>query len=153
MRILFEGVRVSQVGISAPDGVKKKRVIRNDVCVALRIEQARSVRKERLPIDRYLRVALALFLVISAAAPGVWAQESNFETVQTRKASELHSPDMIEGQHYRVDATVTIHGHINVYRIETDFVAFEADDDANLRKLLKDITAIAACIRPKVVIR
>ena len=89
--------------------------------------------------------ALALFLIVSTAATGVLAQQQpSFETLQTRQASEVLRPDMIEGDNYRINETVAFHGYFNVYRIESDFGAFEAVGDANLRKLLKEIRAIAA---------
>ncbi len=44
MRILFEGVRVSQMRFSAPDGVKEQSVSRTDTSAALREAQTRTVK-------------------------------------------------------------------------------------------------------------
>jgi hypothetical protein len=79
-----------------------------------------------------------LFVVASDGSAG------EFETPHNRKASEILPSGMISGPHYRIREKVVSYGYMHHYTVDSDYGVFEVTGDAALRKLLKEINAIAA---------
>ncbi len=80
------------------------------------------------------------FLCTDAAA----AQKIQYERQSDRPVSEVLPPDMITGPHYRVRNTVVSNGYMNHFTVDSDFGVFEVTGNGALRKLIKEIRAIAA---------
>jgi len=90
-------------------------------------------------------VVAAFFALGTCAAPQVlWAQADNFEPMNMeRKASEILPAEMISGSHYTIDERVVTDGFTNRYTVQSDFGPFKAQNDAMLRRLVREINAIA----------
>lgn len=71
------------------------------------------------------------------AAPG-------FEVPVNRKAGSILPSELISGPHYRVRDTVVFYGYMHHYVVDSDFGVFEVTGDMALRKLIREIGAIAA---------
>ena len=72
----------------------------------------------------------------AAAAP-------QFEQPANRKASDVLPPQLLSGPHYRIRDNVGSYGYMNHYGVNSDFGAFEVTGDFALRKLIREIGAIA----------
>jgi hypothetical protein len=79
-------------------------------------------------------------LIATAAS----AQPAQFEVPMNRLASEILTRDQISGPHHRVRQEVVSYGYLHHYTVDSDFGTFDATGDMALRKLLKEIVAIAA---------
>ena len=92
----------------------------------------------------YLAVfSLALFMpILPHLAQTVHAQ--NFEVPANRRASEILPANVISGPHYRIQESVVSYGYLHTWTVDSDFGTFHATGDGALRKLLKEIRAIAA---------
>lgn len=91
---------------------------------------------------RWLPLPLALLLVMfpafaDAAAPVRYEHPSN------RSVRDVLPPEMIQGPHFRVHDKVVSYGYMDQFTVSSDFGTFEANGDCALRKLLKEIQAIA----------
>ena len=83
---------------------------------------------------------VTLFAVCLAGADAATA----FETPRNRKASEILPANVIKGKHYVIRDTVVSYGYMHRYTVDSEFGKFEVSGDGALRKLLKEIEAIAA---------
>jgi hypothetical protein len=73
-----------------------------------------------------------------AAAPA-----PKFEVPSNLRASSILPPQLVSGPHYRVRDTVVSYGYMHHYVVDSDFGVFEATGDMALRKLVREIGAIA----------
>ncbi len=90
----------------------------------------------------YIPIALgALATVVGVAGP---AKAEEFEVPANRKASEILPAELIQGPNYRVQDTVVSYGYMHHWTVDTDFGTFEATGDGALRKLIREVYAIAA---------
>ncbi len=90
----------------------------------------------------YVPIALgALATVVGVAGP---AKAQEFEVPANRKASEILPAELIQGPNYRVQDTVVSYGYMHHWTVDTDFGTFEATGDGALRKLIREVYAIAA---------
>jgi hypothetical protein len=71
-----------------------------------------------------------------AAAP-------KFEVPSNVRASDILPPELISGANYRVRSTVVSYGYMHTYTVDSDFGVFEVTGDFALRKLIREIRAIA----------
>jgi hypothetical protein len=62
---------------------------------------------------------------------------------ETRPVAEVLPPAMREGPHFVLGPTVTTLNYLNAYTVASDFGAFTAPSDTRLRRLLREIAAIA----------
>lgn len=85
-----------------------------------------------------------LMMVLFQAPALSAAAVPQFETPTNRKASDVLPPQLISGPHYRVREVVISTGYMNHYGVDSDFGAFEVTGDFALRKLIREIGAIAA---------
>ena len=73
-----------------------------------------------------------------AAAPA-----SRFEAPSNVKASSVLPAQLLSGPHFRVRDTVVSYGYMHHYVVDSDFGVFEVTGDMALRKLVREIGAIA----------
>ncbi len=83
-------------------------------------------------------VLLSLFLWI----PGI--QGAEYEQLQDRSIRDILPADKISGPHYKIRDTVRCDGFLDHFTVDSDFGVFEVTGDGALRKLLREIQAIAA---------
>ncbi len=86
-------------------------------------------------------LALALAVLIWSAG-GALAQE--YEVPSNGRASAILPASMIAGPYHRVREEVVSYGYMYHYTVDSDFGTFEVTGDMALRKLLREIPAIAA---------
>jgi hypothetical protein len=72
------------------------------------------------------------------------ASAAEFEIPGSRKASEILTPAELVGPHYRIQEKVVSYGYMHHWAVESDFGTFEVTGDGALRKLSREIRAIAA---------
>ena len=89
-------------------------------------------------MTRFIIVVSAIILVASAA------QAVNFDAASiTVSASSILEPSLLKGERYTIQDTVTVDGYMNHYNVDSDFGPFTVVGDRALRKLLREIDAIA----------
>ena len=87
--------------------------------------------------------SLALAGLVSAlTTAAAWAAEP-FETFTPRPVRDVLPADMIQGEHYRLAPTVRTFTFLNDFIASSDYGVFEAQSDAMLRRLIREIHAIA----------
>jgi len=72
-------------------------------------------------------------------APG----QTAFDPPEVRAASDVAPPALLRGPHYRLGPTVRTFTFMNQYSVTSDFGAFAPPSDARLRRLVREIAAIA----------
>jgi hypothetical protein len=94
-----------------------------------------------------LAFAAAAFLLISldgdGLSAGIASGETTFDAPEVRAASDVVPPVLLAGPHYRVGPTVKTFTFMNQYSVTSDYGAFTASSDARLRRLVREIAAIA----------
>jgi hypothetical protein len=89
---------------------------------------------------RFALVGVGVVL-LAAAAP---ARQGDFETFTPRPASEAAPADLLHGPHYQVAPTVQTFGYLNTFLVSSDYGVFKAPSDTMLRRLVREIHALAA---------
>lgn len=94
----------------------------------------------------WLRGLLIVSLLAAAIvhAPGLSDAASRFEGPLSQKASDILPPNLISGPHYRVRDRVVSYGYMHHYTVDSDYGVFEVTGDFALRKLIREIGAIAS---------
>lgn len=91
-----------------------------------------------------LWLLFCMFVAVSAFA-GDKRPKAEYEVPRNQLVSEVLNWDVIEGEHYTIEQTVRIYdGFMHHYTVDSDFGTFEVTGDSALRKLLREIDAIAA---------
>jgi hypothetical protein len=94
-----------------------------------------------------LAFAAAAFPLISldgdGRSAGIASGETTFDAPEVRAASDVVPPALLAGPHYRVGPTVKTFAFMNQYSVTSDYGAFTASSDARLRRLVREIAAIA----------
>ena len=90
----------------------------------------------------YVPIALGAFTTVVGVVGLANAEE--FEVPANREASEILPAELIKGPHYRVQDTVVSYGYMHHWTVDTDFGTFQATGDGALRKLIREVYAIAA---------
>jgi hypothetical protein len=67
-----------------------------------------------------------------------------FESHKVRSADKILPSGLNRGAHYRVEDQVVAYGFMNHFVVESDFGRFEVTGNVALRKMLREISAIAA---------
>ncbi len=93
-----------------------------------------------MPILKTILAGVGVFLFATAAH----SQPDQFEVPSNRLASEILAPAQIAGPYHRVREEVISYGYLHHFTVDSDFGPFEVTGDMALRKLLKEIAAIAA---------
>lgn len=78
----------------------------------------------------------------SGRAMGALDLESDF--VPERRASQILPDGLRAGPHHRVDEVVVLYGPQHLFRVQSDFGSFEVQGNARLRRVVREIQAIAA---------
>ena len=91
-----------------------------------------------------IRIVISFILFnVSMMLPGM-AHAADFEAAaMTVPASALLEPGLLKGEHYKITAPVTVEGYMNHYTVDSEFGSFSVTGDRALRKLLREIDAIA----------
>jgi hypothetical protein len=94
---------------------------------------------------RMSRIILVAMLAPAVSLPlGAAAQSVPFETPTPRPATEVLPAELLRGPHFTVAPMVQNLGYMNAYTVNSDFGLFSANGDAMLRRLVREIAAIAA---------
>ncbi len=96
---------------------------------------------ERLLLTGCFAVGLVLFSFISPISA---ADKARFEVPAPQTASEILPRELISGPHYKVREKVAFYGYMHTYVVDSDYGVFEVTGDLALRKLIREIGAIAA---------
>src|SRR5687768_8987005 len=83
-----------------------------------------------------------LLVMLTIGAGEICAAE--YEMPGEHKASEILPPEILKGPHYRVREAVPTDGYMHQFTVDSDFGVFEVTGDMALRKLVREIYAIAA---------
>ena len=94
------------------------------------------------PIFKSISIALFANAFHLMALPGFAEDHSSYETPQERKAADILSPQLLEGEHHSVDDRVRSDGYLNYYTITSDYGEFEAVSTATLRIRIAEIGAL-----------
>ncbi len=89
-----------------------------------------------------LTAVLASALVpfsIASAAPAV-----QFEQPKTYEAKDLLPPELLSGPHFKVRDRVISSGYMHIYTVDSDYGVFEVTGDFALRRMIREIGAIAS---------
>jgi len=90
---------------------------------------------------------LIVILITIFFIPVSGMSAKKYETPGNRKVSDILQDNMIKGKNYRVRDKVVSYGYMNHFTVESDFGVFEVTGIGALRKLLKEIRAIAVLQR------
>ena len=93
----------------------------------------------RRPLVLGLTLAGALWF---AATPG--AAETDYEHWQPRSAATFLPPEVLRSKIHHVDDKVLSQGYLDHFTVFSDFGPFSAEGDAMLRRLVREIHALAA---------
>lgn len=69
---------------------------------------------------------------------------SRYDRVTQARASEILPPELLSGPHHKVSEEVSIRGPQYFFVVDSDFGQFQAQGRARLRRLVREINAIAA---------
>ena len=84
--------------------------------------------------------------VLTALAALAWGAPS-YEVPRNRRASEVLAPGLISGPHFRVRDQVAADGYMYRFTVDSDYGSFAVGGEYGLRKLIKEIQAIAVLRR------
>jgi hypothetical protein len=91
----------------------------------------------------FLLIAFLLVTSLQLPIPSS-AETPRFEVPTNVSASEILPAELISGPNFRVRNTVVSYGYMHRYTVDSDFGVFEVTGDFALRKLIREIHAIAA---------
>jgi hypothetical protein len=81
---------------------------------------------------------------VSMPRAGGAATESDWDTQpEIRPTESVIASDLLRGLHYELGPTVTTLAYLNRYAVSTDYGPFIAPSDVRLRRLIREIAAIA----------
>jgi hypothetical protein len=85
-----------------------------------------------------------LFLASFPLMAGIAWGSSSYEVPTDRRASEILPPNLVSGPHFRVRDRVAPDGYLYRFTVDSDYGSFPVAGEYGLRKLIKEIQAIAA---------
>jgi hypothetical protein len=88
------------------------------------------------------RAKLTAILTLLSLSPAL-AQTADYERPTPRPAAEVVPEKLLRGPHYEIASPVPTFAFMNRYSVKSDFGAFTVTGDARLRRLLREIPAIA----------
>jgi hypothetical protein len=90
-------------------------------------------------------LVLSLAVTVLCQVPVLPATAApRFEAPVNQKASAILPPQLLSGPNFRVRDQVVSYGYMHHYVLDSDFGVFEVTGDFALRKLIREIRAIAA---------
>ena len=69
--------------------------------------------------------------------------QTAFDSPEVRATADIVAPDLLRGPHYQLGPTVSTFAFMNQYSVTSDYGPFTAPSDARLRRLIREIAAIA----------
>jgi hypothetical protein len=69
--------------------------------------------------------------------------QTAFDSPEVRATADIVAPDLLRGPHYQLGPTVSTFAFMNHYSVTSDYGPFTAPSDARLRRLIREIAAIA----------
>ncbi len=99
---------------------------------------------------RFSLILLALLCLVAYSTPGMSKSpetgtiDSRYDRVTQARASEILPPELLSGPHHKVSEEVTNRGPQYFFVVDSDFGQFKAQGQARLRRLVREINAIAA---------
>jgi hypothetical protein len=100
-----------------------------------------------IPCDRLILAgAVTAFLLVNlnaGPAGGAANGQTAFDPPEIRAAADVVPPALLQGPHFRVGPAVTTFAFMNQYSVTSDYGAFNPPSDARLRRLVREIAAIA----------
>ena len=92
-----------------------------------------------------LVAALFVFVDRSTGRAGDAApSQAAFDSPEVRPTSDVVPPALLHGPHYQLGPTVTTFTFMNQYSVTSDYGSFGPPSDVRLRRLVREIAAIAA---------
>ncbi len=88
--------------------------------------------------------AAAATLAALTMAPTIAPVAQQYEAYGIRQAADILPPHLRSGAHFKVRDRVVSYDYLHHYSVDTDFGRFEVTGDGDLRKLVREIAAIAA---------
>ena len=89
-------------------------------------------------------VAAFVLLVLDPGLRGVAALgQTAFDSPEVRATADVVPPALLRGPHYQLGPTVSTFAFMNQYSVTSDYGLFTASSDARLRRLIREIAAIA----------
>jgi hypothetical protein len=83
-------------------------------------------------------------LLFTLICTGLAIGATNYEAPKERRASEVLPPNLISGPHFRVRDQVMPDGYMYRFTVDSDYGTFPVTGEYGLRKLIREIQAIAA---------
>jgi hypothetical protein len=96
--------------------------------------------KKKQIMKRFFSLSLMMLTLIAGMAWGA----SQYEAPKERRASEVLPPNLRSGPHFRVQDRVAADGYMLRFTVTSDYGTFPVTGEYGLRKLIKEIQAIAA---------
>jgi len=93
----------------------------------------------------FLKTAAVLLLIAlgSGLRDGVALGQTGFDSPEVRATADVVAPDLLRGPHYQLGPIVSTFAFMNHYTVTSDYGPFTAPSDARLRRLIREIAAIA----------
>ena len=88
----------------------------------------------------------AAFLLINLGTGLCWVAalgQTGFDPPEVRAAADVVPPALLRGPHYQLGPTVRTFAFMNQYSVTSDYGPFSPPSDARLRRLIREIAAIA----------
>ena len=94
-----------------------------------------------------LAVVTAVFIFVDRStgfAGDAEPSQAAFDSPEVRPASDVVPPALLRGPHYHLGPTVATFTFMNQYSVTSDYGSFGPPSDVRLRRLVREIAAIAA---------
>jgi hypothetical protein len=98
--------------------------------------------KGLLLLSFFVASVFCLPIIAESAAP-------RFESPVSQRASDILPPQLLSGANFRVRDKVVSYGYMHHFVVDSNFGVFEVTGDLALRKLVREIAAIAALAEVK----
>jgi hypothetical protein len=100
---------------------------------------------KRLSNSAFLKTAAVLLLLAwgSGVRDRAALAQTGFDSPEVRATADVVAPDLLRGPHYQLGPTVSTFAFMNHYNVTSDYGPFTAPSDARLRRLIREIAAIA----------
>ena len=100
--------------------------------------------RSRAVFSLALVIAVFVFFNRSTGLAGDTAQsQAAFDSPEVRPSSDVVPPALLHGPHYQLGPTVKTFTFMNQYSVTSDYGPFSPPSDARLRRLIREIAAIA----------
>ena len=84
-----------------------------------------------------------LLAVATAVCGGATVGQTAFDSPEVRATADVVPETLLRGPHYQLGPTVRTFAFMNQYSVTSDYGPFTAPSDARLRRLIREIAAIA----------